>query len=39
MKKVIYVILICIIVAGIIVTATVGLKADIIYSKNVEYNS
>lgn len=36
MKKVIYVILICIIVAGIIVTATVGLKADIIYSKNVE---
>ena len=36
MKKIIYAILICIIIVGIIVVATVGLKADIIYSKNVE---
>ncbi len=36
MKKVIYAILICIIIAGIVVIATVGLKADLIYSKNVE---
>lgn len=36
MKKVIYAVLVCIIIAGIIVTATMGLKADIIYSKNVE---
>ena len=36
MKKVIYAILICIIIAGIIIIATMGLKADIIYSKNVE---
>ena len=36
MKKVIYAILICIIIAGIVVIATMGLKADIIYSKNVE---
>ena len=36
MKKIIYAILICIIIAGIVVIATVGLKADIIYSKNVE---
>ncbi len=36
MKKVIYAILICIIIAGIIVIATIGLNVDIIYSKNVE---
>ena len=36
MKKIIYAILICIIIVGIIVVTTVGLKADIIYSKNVE---
>lgn len=36
MKKVIYIVLVCIIIAGIIVIATMGLKADIIYSKNVE---
>ena len=34
-KKVFYAILICIIIAGAIVIATMGLKADIIYSKNV----
>lgn len=36
MKKVIYAILICLIIAGIVIIATLGLKADIIYSKNVE---
>ena len=36
MKKIIYAILICIIIAGIVIIASVGLKADIIYSKNVE---
>ena len=36
MKKIIYAILICIIIAGIVIIATVGLNADIIYSKNVE---
>lgn len=36
MKKIIYALLICIIIAGIIVIATFGLKADIIYSKNIE---
>ena len=36
MKKVIYAILICIIIAGIVIINTIGLKADIIYSKNVE---
>ena len=36
MKKVIYAVLACIIIAGIIVIATMGLKADIIYSKNVQ---
>lgn len=36
MKKIIYAILACIIVAGAIITLTMGLKADIIYSKNVE---
>lgn len=36
MKKVLYAILICIIIAGIVVIATIGLKADLIYSKNVE---
>lgn len=36
MKKIIYAVLVCIIIAGIIVIATMGLKADIIYSKNVE---
>ncbi len=34
-KKIFYVVLVCIIVAGAIVIATMGLKADIIYSKNV----
>lgn len=36
MKKIIYVILACIIIVGAVITLTVGLKADIIYSKNVE---
>lgn len=36
MKKIIYAILICIIIAGIVVIATVGLNVDIIYSKNIE---
>lgn len=36
MKKIVYAILVCIIVAGAIVTLTMGLKADIIYDKNVE---
>ena len=36
MKKVIYEILICNIIAGIVIINTIGLKADIIYSKNVE---
>lgn len=36
MKKIIYAVLACIIIAGVIVTMTVGLKADIIYSKNTE---
>ena len=36
MKKIIYAILICVIIAGIAIIATVGLNADIIYSKNVE---
>lgn len=36
MKKIIYAILACIIVIGTIITLTIGLKADIIYSKNVE---
>ena len=36
MKKIIYAILICIIIAGIVIIATVGLRADIIYSKNVQ---
>lgn len=34
-KKIFYAILICVIIAGAIVIATMGLKADIIYSKNV----
>lgn len=36
MKKVIYAVLICIIIAGIVVIAVSGLRADLIYSKNVE---
>lgn len=36
MKKIIYAILACIIIAGIVVIATIGLNADLIYSKNVE---
>ena len=36
MKKLIYAILVCIIVVGAIITCTVGLKADIIYSKNTQ---
>ena len=35
MKKLVYAILICIIVAGAVIIGTMGLKADIIYSKNV----
>ena len=35
-KKIFYTILICIIVAGAIVIGTMGLKADIIYSKNIK---
>lgn len=35
-KKIIYGILIVIIIAGIVIVATQGLKADIIYSKNVK---
>ncbi len=34
-KKIFYILLVCIIVAGTVVIATMGLKADIIYSKNV----
>lgn len=34
-KKIFYAILICIIIAGAICIATAGLKADIVYSKNV----
>ena len=33
-KKVFYAILICVIIAGAIVIATMGLKTDITYSKN-----
>ena len=36
MKKIIYAILVCIIIAGIVVIATIGLNANLIYSKNVE---
>lgn len=36
MKKVVYAILVCIVIAGIIVVATLGFNADITYSKNVE---
>lgn len=36
MKKVVYIILACIIIIGTVITATMGLKADLIYSKNVE---
>ena len=36
MKKIVYIILICIIIAGIIIIPTIGLNADLIYSKNVE---
>lgn len=36
MKKILYAVLICVIIAGIVIIATFGLKADIIYSKNVE---
>ena len=36
MKKIIYGILACIIIAGAIITCTIGLNVDIIYSKNVE---
>ncbi len=35
-KKIIYAILICIIIAGIVIIPTIGLKADLMYSKNVE---
>ena len=36
MKKIVYAILVCIIIAGAVITCTIGLKADIVYSKNVE---
>lgn len=36
MKKIIYGVLACIIIVGIIITFTIGLNVDIIYSKNVE---
>jgi len=36
MKKIVYAILACIIVVGAILTLTMGLRVDIIYSKNVE---
>lgn len=36
MKKVIYAILICIIIAGIIVVATIGFNVSLTYSKNLE---
>lgn len=36
MKKIVYIILICIIIAGIIIIPTIGLNTDLIYSKNVE---
>ena len=36
MKKIIYAILICIIIAGIVVIATVGLNASVLYSRNIE---
>lgn len=36
MKKVVYAVIACLIIAGIIVIATIGLKADIVYSRNVE---
>ena len=39
MKKVIYGILACVIVIGIIITSTIGLNVDIIYSKNVEIDA
>lgn len=39
MKKVIYGILACVIIVGIIITATIGLNVDIIYSKNVEIDA
>ena len=35
-KKIVYAILAFIIIIGAIITLTIGLKADIIYSKNVE---
>ncbi len=38
MKKIVYAILACIIIVGIILTLTVGLNADIMYSKNVQLN-
>ena len=36
MKKIVYIILICIIIAGIIIIPTIGLNAGLIYGKNVE---
>lgn len=38
MKKIVYGILACIIVIGAIITLTIGLNVDIIYSRNVEIN-
>lgn len=35
-KKLLYTILVCIIIAGAIIIGTMGLKADIVYSKNVK---
>ena len=39
MKKVVYAVIACLIIAGIIVIATIGLKADIVYSRNVEIDA
>ena len=36
MKKIVYAILICVIIAGIVIIPTIGLRTDIIYSENVE---
>lgn len=36
MKKLIYAILACIIIVGVVITLTIGLKVDLIYSKNAE---
>ena len=37
-KKILYAVLICIIIAGAVIIGTMGLRADIVYSKNVRIN-